>query len=86
MPDPTHTVIVPAYNAAETVGQAIRSVGAQTDSSFEVIAVDDGSSDATPELLGGRCRGRSRIRVVRQRNAGPSAAREAAIGRAAGNI
>ena len=51
VPDPTHTVIVPAYNAAETIEQAIRSVRAQTDSSFELIAVDDGSTDATPDLL-----------------------------------
>ena len=58
MPDPTHTVIVPAYNAAETVGQAIGSVSAQTTPSFEVIAVDDGSSDATPELLAAPRRGR----------------------------
>jgi glycosyltransferase involved in cell wall biosynthesis len=84
MPEPTHTVIVPAYNAAETVGQAIGSVSAQTTQSFEVIAVDDGSRDATPELLAALAEDDSRIRVVRQRNAGPSAARNAAIERAGG--
>ncbi len=84
MPDLAHTVIVPAYNAAQTVGQAIASVAAQTTQSFEVIAVDDGSSDATPELLTALAEDDSRIRVVRQRNAGPSAARNAAIERAGG--
>jgi glycosyltransferase involved in cell wall biosynthesis len=82
--EPTHTVLVPAYNAAQTVAEAIRSVTAQTTDSFEVIAVDDGSSDATPELLDEMSKGDSRIRLVRQRNAGPSAARNAAIERAAG--
>ncbi|MGH2925295.1 MAG: glycosyltransferase family 2 protein [Solirubrobacterales bacterium] len=85
MADPTHTVLVPAYNAAETVGEAIRSVTAQTTESFEVIAVDDGSSDATPELLDEMSKGDPRIRVVRQPNAGPSAARNAAIRRASGS-
>jgi glycosyltransferase involved in cell wall biosynthesis len=84
VPDPVHTVIVPAYNAAETIEQAIRSVRAQTESSFEVIAVDDGSTDATPELLRRMAADDDRIRVVRQDNAGPSAAREAALQRAAG--
>jgi glycosyltransferase involved in cell wall biosynthesis len=82
--DPAHTVIVPAYNAEGTIEQAIRSVLAQTTGSFEVIAVDDGSSDATPELLERMAADDGRITVIRQRNAGPSAARNAAIGRAAG--
>ncbi len=84
MPDPAHTVIIPAYNAEDTVEQAIRSVQAQSTPSFEVIAVDDGSSDATPELLERMAADQPRIRVIRQRNAGPSAARNAAIDRAAG--
>jgi len=77
-------VIVPAYNAAETIEQAVRSVRAQTDSSFELIAVDDGSTDATPDLLRRVAAEDERIRVLRQKNAGPSAAREAAMGRASG--
>jgi glycosyltransferase involved in cell wall biosynthesis len=84
VPDPTHTVIVPAYNAAETIEQTIRSVRAQTDSSFELIAVDDGSTDATPSLLRRMAAEEERIQVIRQDNAGPSAAREAAMGRASG--
>jgi glycosyltransferase involved in cell wall biosynthesis len=84
VPDPTHTVIVPAYNAAETIEQAVRSVRAQTDSSFELVAVDDGSTDATPDLLRRMAAEDERIRVIRQKNAGPSAAREAAMGRASG--
>ena len=82
--DPLHSVIVPAYNAGETIGQAISSVIAQTSPSFEVVVVDDGSRDATPELLRRMAQEDSRLRVVRQENAGPSAARNVAIERAAG--
>jgi glycosyltransferase involved in cell wall biosynthesis len=84
VPEPTHSVIVPAYNAAGTVGQAIRSVSAQTAQSFEVIAVDDGSSDGTPELLRELAAADERIIFWTQPNAGPSAARNAAIERASG--
>ena len=84
VPDPLHSVIVPAYNAVETIGQTIRSVIAQTSPSFEVVAVDDGSSDATPELLRRMAQADSRVRVLRQENEGPSAARNVAIEQAAG--
>ena len=77
-------MIVPAYNAAGTVEQAIRSVRAQTSQSFEVIAVDDGSTDGTPGVLHELAVEDDRIHVVRQDNAGPSAARNAAIERAKG--
>lgn len=84
MPEPAHTVIVPAYNAEDTIEPAIRSVQAQTTPSFEVIAVDDGSTDSTPSVLERMAADESRIQVIRQRNAGPSAARNAAIDRAGG--
>jgi glycosyltransferase involved in cell wall biosynthesis len=79
-----HTVIVPAYNAEETIESAIRSVQAQTTSSFEVIVVDDGSTDATAAVLERIAADQPRITVISQRNAGPSAARNTAIDRAAG--
>jgi glycosyltransferase involved in cell wall biosynthesis len=84
VPDPVHTVIVPAYNAAGTIEQAVASVRAQTDPRFELIAVDDGSTDATPGLLRRMADEDQRIRVIRQDNAGPSAARETALGGASG--
>jgi glycosyltransferase involved in cell wall biosynthesis len=84
VPDPVHTVIVPAYNAAETIESAIRSVQAQTTPSFEVIVVDDGSTDATAAVLERIAADHPRITVISQPNAGPSAARNTAIDRAAG--
>jgi glycosyltransferase involved in cell wall biosynthesis len=82
--EPTHTVIVPAYNAAATIAQAIRSVRAQTSPSFEVIAVDDGSGDSTLRILEEAAAEDGRIEVIHQANTGPGAARNAAIERASG--
>ena len=48
---PTVSVLLPIHNAAETLDQAIRSVLRQTFGDFEVIAVDDGSEDESPEIL-----------------------------------
>jgi glycosyltransferase involved in cell wall biosynthesis len=75
------SVIIPAYNAEPYVGEAIESVLAQTWRDFEVVAIDDGSTDATLTIL------RSfepRIRVVSQPNRGPAAARNAGIDNSTG--
>lgn len=65
-------VVVPAYNAARTISQALRSVLSQSHIADEVIIVDDGSSDGTDGVV--RQFGSS-VRLVRQQNAGSSAAR-----------
>lgn len=54
MPDPTTptvSVLMPCYNTAGTIDEALSSLVAQTLGNFEVVAVDDGSTDATPERL-----------------------------------
>ncbi len=48
----TISVIIPAYNAADTLVRCLRAVTAQDDDDFEVIVVDDGSTDATAAVLG----------------------------------
>ena len=68
---------MPAYNAAPFIQEAIDSVRAQTWQDWELIVVDDGSTDATGSILARQ--GDPRISVIRQTNAGVSAARNAAL-------
>ncbi|MDD4933225.1 MAG: glycosyltransferase family A protein [Methylacidiphilaceae bacterium] len=63
---------IPVFNGARFLAQAIESVLAQSLRSLEVIVVDDGSTDRTPELLEGY---RDRVVVLRQSNQGAAAAR-----------
>lgn len=72
---PLISVIVAAYNAEEHLGAALESVFAQDWSPFEVVLVDDGSTDRTGEIA----RSFEAVRYVRQENAGPAAARNEAI-------
>ena len=79
---PTFSVVIPAYNAEDTLGEAISSVLAQTRKDFEVIVIDDGSSDNTAALPAGFAD--QRVRVYSQANGGPSAARNRGIAQAVG--
>jgi glycosyltransferase involved in cell wall biosynthesis len=72
---PTVTTIIPAYNAAAYVGQAIRSALDQRGVHGEVIVIDDGSTDDTAKVLE---QFGDAIRVIRQANAGHIAARNRA--------
>ncbi|MEI7774372.1 MAG: glycosyltransferase [Verrucomicrobiota bacterium] len=71
------SVVIPAYNYARFLLDAIASALAQSYSPLEVIVVDDGSTDDTPAILAGIAD--SRLRVIRQPNAGLSAARNTGI-------
>lgn len=81
MPDPMVSAVIPAYNGERFLRQAIDSALAQTYPNFEVIVIDDGSTDSTPEILSQYGRN---IRVLRQENAGQAAARNLGISRSAG--
>ena len=70
--NPLVSVIIPAYNAADFLGETLDSVLAQTYKNLEIIVVDDGSTDTTPNLLDSYG---DRIKVLRQTNAGQAAAR-----------
>jgi len=77
------STIIPTYNRAETIERAVNSVLNQTWKEMEVIVVDDGSTDETVEVLK---KYGDKIRVIRQKNGGPAAARNTGIKAATGEI
>jgi len=83
------SVVVPVYNEEAVLGllaQRMRPVLDGLDVGYEVLAVDDGSSDATPLVLAGLCRSWPQLRVVRLRfNCGHQAALTAGLHRARGD-
>lgn len=88
LPDLSQTrvsVVIPAYNAAAYIEQALDSVLAQTHARLECIVVDDGSTDGTGAVVA-RHATDPRIRYLRQDNQGVSAARNAGIRAAAGDV
>lgn len=76
------SVIIPVHNRAEVIGRAVSSVLAQTFASFEVIVVDDGSTDES--VASARAVADSRVRIVRQGEAGLDVARYAGTTKARG--
>lgn len=78
------SVIIPLYNKAPYVRRALDSIAAQTLSDFEVIVVDDGSTDGGASVVAGY--GDARFRLVSQPNAGPGAARNTGIALARGEF
>lgn len=69
------SIVIPAYNADKYLAQTVDSVLAQTKCDWELIIVDDGSTDGTPALADGYAERDERIRIIHQRNGGLSAAR-----------
>ena len=76
---PRVTVVMPAYNAADFIDQAINSIREQTLAEWEMIVVDDGSTDDTRNIAERHAANDSRIRVLHQVNAGQAAANNRAI-------
>lgn len=79
---PKVSIIMSTYNRAHMIGDAIRSALAQTFTDFELIVVDDGSTDNTREIVNGF--GDSRVRYIHKQNAGLPAGRNTAIAHARG--
>lgn len=76
---PRVSVVVAAFNAESTLAEALASVAAQTYRDFELIAVDDGSSDSTPRLLETSARQWPWLRWEHQENSGVAATRTRGI-------
>jgi glycosyltransferase involved in cell wall biosynthesis len=79
---PTVSAIIPAYNAAQTVGGAVESCLSQTRPPIEVLVVDDGSVDGTAEVVAGFG---APVRLERKPNGGPGSARNHAANMARGD-
>jgi glycosyltransferase involved in cell wall biosynthesis len=67
---PTVSVVMPAFNAAEFLDEAISSILEQTFRDFEFLIIDDGSTDSTASILAKYGKADSRLRVFRQSNEG----------------
>ena len=79
------SIIVPAYNAEKTIGRCVESVLDQTYRDFELIALDDGSEDATGAILDEYAAKDERIRVVHKANSGVSDTRNRGLELAEGD-
>jgi len=81
---PLISVIVPVYNVENYLGECLDSILGQTMRDIEVLCINDGSTDRSPEILAEYAEKDPRVIVIHQCNAGPGAARNAGIENAAG--
>lgn len=81
---PLFSVVIPVFNRADVLEQAIRSVLTQSCQDFEIIVVDDGSSDHPERVV--EAIGDARARIVRQENRGGAAARNQGFDEARGRF
>lgn len=81
---PLFSIIIPCYNVERYLRDTMISILSQNFSDFDVIAVNDGSTDATLALLQDIARGDERVRVISQNNAGVSVARNVGLANATG--
>lgn len=81
---PFFTVIVPTYNQANYLGEALNSLLAQTDPDWEAVIVNDGSTDSTPSVMERYSRKDKRFRLVHKENGGVASALNAGLGEADG--
>ncbi len=70
---PRVSVVMGVYNAAETIEASLQSLCQQTYKDFEILVVDDGSTDSTPKILAQIAQNDPRLHVIRQANSGLTA-------------
>jgi glycosyltransferase involved in cell wall biosynthesis/peptidoglycan/xylan/chitin deacetylase (PgdA/CDA1 family)/SAM-dependent methyltransferase len=80
------TVVVPAYNAERTIDETLCSARYQTHANLEILVVDDGSKDATADIVLRHAAIDSRVRLITQANGGVAAARNRGIAEAKSDL
>jgi glycosyltransferase involved in cell wall biosynthesis len=80
------SIVVPAFNAADTIHETVVSALNQTYRNIEIIIVDDGSSDFTKSIAAALMRGDSRVRYIYKQNGGVASARNRGIADAQGDF
>jgi glycosyltransferase involved in cell wall biosynthesis len=78
------SIVIPLYNKERWIRRALDSIAGQTFTDFELLVVNDGSSDGGAQIVTNY--GDRRFRLITQRNAGPGAARNRGIGEAKGEL
>ncbi len=73
------SVIIPCYNASETIKETLKSIQAQTCADLEIICVDDGSTDDTAEVVAKAAMSDTRVKLFRALGKGPSDARNQGV-------
>jgi glycosyltransferase involved in cell wall biosynthesis len=84
MSDDLVSVIMPAYNAEKFIAESIESVIAQSYNNWELLVVDDGSTDNSKRIIKDFCKKDERIKYFYQPNSKPGRARNSALKRASG--
>lgn len=84
MHQPTVSIIVPVYNAEKGIRRCVDSILGQEFTDFELLLVDDGSTDGSPAILDAYAAADQRVTVIHKPNSGVSATRNLALGKAKG--
>lgn len=80
------SIVIPAYNTASVISRTLQSIEKQTYPNYEIVLVNDGSTDGTEEFIDGYAHGKNNVVVYHQNNQGVSAARNKGIELATGNL
>ena len=83
---PTVSIVIPCYNAEQTIGQTLRSLQAQTFNAWDAVVVVDGASDRSAQIVQQFGLQDCRIRMIEQDNKGLAAARNAGISNVSGEF
>ena len=80
------SVIIPVFNAEKYLRECLDSVANQTYNDLEILLIDDGSKDSSPQICDGYAAADSRFTVIHKENGGVSSARNTGIENAHGNL